>query len=314
MYYRSEMVDLARSWVGKNENDGSYKEIIDIYNSQKNLPRGTKMQYDWAWCAATWSALAIKLGYGDIIPIEMSCYYLIDKAIKMGCWQENDGYIPKPGDAVLYDWNDKGIGDNKGNPDHIGIVEYVNTASGYFVVIEGNYKDSVKKRTVSINGKFIRGFITPKYDCDIVDLPDGTNKTVKELAMEVISGLWGNGDARKEALESYGYDYEEIRKEVNLILNTTKEPEKGTVKVEATCKAMSFNTSFSGVYKTSANVHCRNDAGTNKKSLVLIPKGTEVRNYGYYTLFNGSKWLLIQFILNGISYTGFTHEAYLKKV
>ena len=33
----------------------------------------------------------------------------------MGCWQENDAYVPSPGDAILYDWQDNGIGDNTGN-------------------------------------------------------------------------------------------------------------------------------------------------------------------------------------------------------
>ena len=40
------------------------------------------------------------------MPVEISCYYLIEAAKKMGCWQENDAYIPNPGDAILYDWQD----------------------------------------------------------------------------------------------------------------------------------------------------------------------------------------------------------------
>ena len=82
---RQLVVNLVRSWEGKNEADGSYKEIIDIYNSQQGkLPRNIKMQYGWAWCACTWSALAITLGYTDIMPVEISCYYLIEAAKKIG--------------------------------------------------------------------------------------------------------------------------------------------------------------------------------------------------------------------------------------
>ena len=55
------------------------------------------------------------------------------------------------------------------------------------------------------------------------------------------------------------------------------------------------------------------DAGTNKKALCLIPKGTKVNNFGFYTTFNGVKWLLIQFTLNGVRYTGFSSSVYLKK-
>lgn len=52
------------------------------------------------------------------MPMEISCYYLIEAAKKMGCWQENDAYVPSPGDGILYAWQDNGIGDNTGNPDH----------------------------------------------------------------------------------------------------------------------------------------------------------------------------------------------------
>ena len=162
---RGAVVSLALSWVGLNEADGSYKTIIDIYNSfTGTFPRGTKMQYGWAWCAATWSAQAIKLGYTDIMPIEISCYYLIEAAKKMGIWVENDAYVPKPADAILYDWDDSGAGDNTGTPDHIGTVEKVE--GSLITVIEGNYSNAVKRRVLEVNGRYIRGYICPKYDDD----------------------------------------------------------------------------------------------------------------------------------------------------
>ena len=227
---RAAVVALAQSWLGKNEADGSYKTIIDIYNSMKSFPRGTKMSYSWAWCACTWSALAIKLGYTDIMPVEISCYYLIQKAKEMGIWQENDAYVPKPADAVIYDWDDNGIGDNTGNPDHIGTVESVNASAGTFVVIEGNYSNAVKRRTMGINGKYLRGFICPKYDSDgDVQAPVYKKKTVEEVAKEVIAGRWGTGDTRKTALTNAGYDYNAVQKKVNELLSgktSTSTPKK----------------------------------------------------------------------------------------
>lgn len=322
-YSRQKVVDLARSWVGKNEADGSYKTIIDIYNTMSSFPRGTKMLYSWAWCACTWSALAVKLGYTAIMPVEISCYYLIEAAKKMGIWQENDGYVPKPGDAVLYDWDDSGAGDNTGSPDHVGTVESVNESAGYFVVIEGNYSNAVKRRTVSINGRYIRGFICPKYDDDTVDAPQQeSGKSISTIAHEVIAGQWGNGDARKKALEVKGYNYSEVQAEVNRILNGSatqpKQEEQNqnqpiTKKVTASCYAAKKDTSLSGTYVTTANLYCRNDAGKNKKALCLIPKGTEVKNYGFYSVADGVKWLYIQFTMDGVQYTGFSSIEYLKK-
>lgn len=320
---RKAVVDLVNSWIGKNEKDGSYKGIIDIYNSYSGpLPRGVKMQYDWAWCAATWSALAIKLGYTDIMPIEISCGELIKQAQNMGIWQESDDYIPKPGDALLYDWDDNGVGDNTGWPDHVGTVTYVNEESGYMVITEGNYSDSVKKRTISINGKYIRGFITPKYDLDdcysaeeSVDNGQAVGKSVDEIAHEVIAGIWDKGEKRKELLEKNGYDYYEIQARVNEILNnpTTTNKPTSTGTVTATCAAKSFSKGFSGTYITTVDLYCRNDAGSNKKALCIIPKGTKVSNYGYYTMSNKVMWLYIQFTLNGIKYTGFSSGNYLIK-
>lgn len=319
MRSRDEVIKLGNSWIGKKESDGSYKIIIDIYNSFNGpLPRGIRMKYEWSWCACTWSALAIALGYTDIMPIEISCGELIKQAKNMGIWKENDGYIPSPADAILYDWDDKGSGDNTGWPDHVGIIEYVNKDSGYMTVIEGNYSNAVKKRTISINGRYIRGFIAPKYDNNIVDIPDGHGKDVKTLAYEVIAGIWGSGENRKKALESYGYDYSKVQAKVNEILNMPKEKPIATEsgsnkKISTTCRAKKYSSIISGTYITTADLYCRNDAGTNKKALCCIPKGTKVKNYGYYTNFNGVKWLLIQFTLNGIQYTGFSSSKYLKK-
>ncbi len=225
---RAAVVDLLKSWLGKNEYDGSYKSIVDIYNSYKgSFPRGTKMAYGWAWCACTWSAVAIKLGYTDIMPIEISCYYIIEQAKKMGCWQENDAYVPKPGDAILYDWEDSGVGDNVGNPDHIGTVEVVNKSNNTMTIIEGNYADSVKRRTISINGKSIRGFICPKYTTDGAAGTSSTpapTKSIDEVAKEVISGAWGDGNDRIQRLTAAGYDPNAVQKKVNELLGSSSKP------------------------------------------------------------------------------------------
>lgn len=40
-------------------------------------------------------------------------------------------------------------------------------------------------------------------------------KSNEEIANEVIKGLWGNGDTRKQKLKAAGYDYNAIQKIVN---------------------------------------------------------------------------------------------------
>lgn len=160
--YRSQVVKQAQAWIGRNESDGSFKEIIDCYNSHKPYARGFKMDYKTAWCSCFVSAVAIKLGYTDIIPTEVGCGPHIELFKKLGIWVENDAYVPKPGDIILFDWEDSGSGDNTGFPNHIGYVEKVE--NGKITTIEGNYSNAVKRRTLAVNGKYIRGYAVPKYD------------------------------------------------------------------------------------------------------------------------------------------------------
>lgn len=208
------VVSLAQSWVGKKENDGTHKAIIDIYNSYQPHPRGYKMTYDAPWCAAFVSAVAIKLGYTNIIPVECSCSQMIELFKKLGSWVEDDGRKPNPGDIVFYDWEDNGVGDNMGSSDHVGIVESV--IGNKITVIEGNYNNAVKRRILYVNGKYIRGYGVPKY-------PVAPNKSIDELAQEVLNGVWGNGQARKDALTNAGYDAVAVQKRVNeLIVSKVK--------------------------------------------------------------------------------------------
>lgn len=84
--------------------------------------------------------------------------------------------------------------------------------------------------------------------------------------------------------------------------------------VKANDRPNSKDDELGGTYVTISDLHMRDGAGTNKKSLVIIPKGTKVKNYGYYTQAkSGTKWLWVQITLKGVLYTGFCSNKYLKK-
>ena len=161
MVTRLTIIAQARSWLGRKESDGSHKEIINVYNAHKPLPRGYKVQYTDAWCATFVSAVAIKCGAEDLIPIECGCQEMIEKAKNLGIWVEDDSYVPMVGDIIMYDWQDSGSGDNVGYADHVGFVDGVN--DNVIEAIEGNKNDSVSRRSIPVNGKMIRGFIVPRY-------------------------------------------------------------------------------------------------------------------------------------------------------
>lgn len=212
------IVALATSWLGKNQNDGSHKMIIDIYNTQTPLPRNYKVRYHDYWCATFITALAVKLGYTDIIPCECSCNEMIKLAVKKGIWKEDESICPKVGYIILYDWEDNGVGDNKGVPNHVGIVSNVDTDKRTFTVIEGNYNGAVRRRFLQFNNKFIRGYITPKYD----EIPERepTKRTLREylsICSTVIDGEMGTGEQRKSNLKKLGFDPDKVQRIINAL-------------------------------------------------------------------------------------------------
>ena len=106
---------------------------------------------------------------------------MIKKFKKKNAWIENENVVPQIGDIVFYDWQDSGKGDNKEPSDHVGIVESVDENAKTFVVIEGNYKKSVKRRNMKFNAKCLRGFARPKY------IKDTSKKTQKKCKNNILS-------------------------------------------------------------------------------------------------------------------------------
>ncbi|WP_455619659.1 GH25 family lysozyme [Eisenbergiella sp.] len=225
---RQKFVNTAASFIGCKEADGSHRQFIDIYNEHKPLARGYAVKYTDAWCATFVSAMAIKCGLTDIIPTECGCGQMIQLFQKLGEWQENDTHVPQPGDIIFYDWEDSGAGDNTGWPDHVGIVESVSGST--MKVIEGNMSDAVGRRTMQVNGRYIRGYGLPKFNGDAGSKPaeNTDKKTVAQLADEVLAGIWGNGTDRKNRLTAAGYNYDAVQIAVNAKLSGQKAKKSNT--------------------------------------------------------------------------------------
>lgn len=119
------------------------------------------VKYTDAWCATTVSAASIACGLTDIMPTECGCDAMIKLYQNLGRWEENDAYRPSPGDVVFYDWDDNGIGDNRGSSDHVGVVDHV--SGNTITIIEGNKSNAVGTREIQVNGKYIRGYGLPNY-------------------------------------------------------------------------------------------------------------------------------------------------------
>lgn len=158
---RKKPVEYLEKFVGIKEGSTAHKSLINVFNKSGLCKRYTMTTKD-AWCATAVSASFIATGLAKIFPcVECSCLQMTEIAKRYKIWVEDDSYMPKVGDVVLYDWQDNGKGDCKGSPDHVGIVASVDGET--FKIIEGNYSDTVKHRVLKRNGRYIRGFITPNY-------------------------------------------------------------------------------------------------------------------------------------------------------
>lgn len=203
--YAENVIKQAKKWLGYKESNGKHKTIIDTYNAHKPLAQGYKVKYTDEWCATFVSAVAIKLGYTDIIPTECSCQRMIERFKAKGIWVENENRTPNVGDIIFYDWQDNGKGDNKGFADHVGIVEKVSKKT--ITVIEGNYNESVKRRKIAVNDRYIRGYGVPKYD---------VKKAKKEKAPKTTTYKVKKGDTLIGIAKKYGVDWRTIAEDNNI--------------------------------------------------------------------------------------------------
>lgn len=161
---RNKIVDVMRGWLGWSEANGKFRSIIDLYNTKRPLPRGYAVQYDDEWCATCVTAAGIQAGLHDIILGECSCSKMVELYRAKGQWQENDAYRPEPGDIIMYYWkdgSDYATTDCTSAPNHVGVVEKVDGST--ITVIEGNKGEAVARRTLAVNGRYIRGYCLPDY-------------------------------------------------------------------------------------------------------------------------------------------------------
>lgn len=93
---------------------------------------------------------------------------------------------------------------------------------------------------------------------------------------------------------------------------TTKTESKPVVKNEKYSNgAESFNSKFKNgkTYKTTVNLRLRKDAGTDKNIIDVLPKGSKVTWYGYFTVVGKVTW---KYVKTASGKVGFVSSEYLK--
>lgn len=225
---RKKYVDTCKAYKGVAQGSERHKKIIDVFNRIK--PDGWAMTYNAYWCATFASATA-QVAFGDKVakkyfPLSANCGTIITKAKRMRIWKESDRHKPLAGDWILYDWQDSGYGENVGSPDHVGVV--ISADDGIIHVIEGNKNKAVGTRDVPVGGRFIRGFVVPKFG-DIAKAvspkpkKDATKKTKKKDSDKKVSKKKTSkktdsrytvkkGDTLSSIAKKYGTTWQKLQK------------------------------------------------------------------------------------------------------
>lgn len=161
-------------------------------------------------------------------------------------FKKSNGQIYHTG--LVVDWDNKGI-----------------------YTVEGNTNGGkVAKKFYAYGDSKVAGFGRPQYTAykkedentqqseqPVKPEPSQPEKSIDELAKEVINGKWGNGADRAKRLKAAGYDYDAIQARVNEMLGTAPKGKAYTVSV-----------------RTVLNV--RTGAGTNFRIVKQLANGTKV--------------------------------------
>ncbi|WP_337803545.1 SH3 domain-containing protein [Clostridium sp.] len=84
-----------------------------------------------------------------------------------------------------------------------------------------------------------------------------------------------------------------------------------TVKAES---ARYRDDKVAGTYKVTTGLNLRAGAGTRKKIIIVMPKGSKVRSYGYYNMDGkGKRWLYVTYNSGTKTYTGYASSSCLIK-
>lgn len=136
---RNKIVSVASAEVGY-KGTSTYSKYGEWYG------------YQGGWCTTfvlwcynqTDKSLGTSL-YGSAVPSGGNCNSMISWYESKGRYHKRgDGYTPKAGDLVFFDWS------GNGSSQHVGIVDYISGSTVY--TVEGNCSGQVKAREYTSNG------------------------------------------------------------------------------------------------------------------------------------------------------------------
>lgn len=246
------IIDEARKWLGVRGGSVEHKRLIDRYNTLSPLPRGYRVRYTDDWCMTFVSVCAMDAGIKDF-EYECGCQRAYLRATAEGTARNTREY--RPNDVVFFAYNLPAstwrshvgivesvrdgrvylIEGNNGNtvkrtsyavdhPKLYGVIRHDattdNVAHDYDnvvrEVISGRWGNEplrkIRLEEAGYDYAKIKAMVNDWYNKKFVGhAPDD----IFAIAQEVRMGKWGNQPMREKRLVQAGYNYQEIRAEVN---------------------------------------------------------------------------------------------------
>ncbi|KAA9219186.1 MULTISPECIES: CHAP domain-containing protein [Aerococcus] len=213
MLTAQQVLKTAQKYLGMTMGSKAHRDMVDRYNRVLPRPVGYVAKYSDDWCDIFVTAVADEAGATALIGRECGVQRHIHVFAGLGIWLGR--VYPQPGDIVCFDW------DGGGFADHIGFVETVTGST--MTTIEGNASRRVARNRFAWNDWRIKGYARPKYG----SIVSRAEKTVDQLAREVLARQWGNGAERVRRLQAAGYDYQLVQDQVNRLVAQRAKDGKG---------------------------------------------------------------------------------------
>ena len=203
-----KLADYAEQKLGIKEGTSTFNRLIDDYNNECRPSGSYRMTYNDSWCACFVSICLTHCGYSKNYN-SVDCDELYSKMSKYHLTNRNN---VKRNDIIFYSWKK-----TDADLQHVGIV--TSRQGNIITVIEGNKSNAVSLRQINVYDSTIRHIVQlPDIKVDTSARPYCSCYDVTQVAKDVISGKYGNGAKRKQALESKGYNYTAVQKKVNELL------------------------------------------------------------------------------------------------
>lgn len=149
--------------------------------------------------------------------------------------------------------------------------------------------------------KTLRDYITTK--------PKNTSSTVTNNNVVAVSSTAASSVINKTTTPdtSSGTKVESSNAENNMI-----EVNAASNRV-AYARYLDFNYKGTYIVDSETGLNMKYNAGINNKRITCVSNGEKVTCYGYYSKSGDVKWLLVEYVKDNVTYTGYMNISYLKK-